>query len=91
MRESSLDTKSFLNEIEKIVQKKNLITHEKKAASYYKGFRFGGGKALAVILPDSLIQLWQVARTCVDADVIMINYTSREYRLNWRLYSLWRV
>lgn len=72
MRENSLDAKSFLNKIEKIVQKKNLITHEKKAASYYKGFRFGGGKALAVIIPDSLIQLWKVASACVDADVIMI-------------------
>jgi D-lactate dehydrogenase len=62
----------FLNEIIEIVNKKNVITDVKKTANYYKGFRFGEGKALAVIIPNSLTELWKVAKTCVQFDVIMI-------------------
>ncbi len=62
----------FLSNLESIVGKKSLITHPKKTANYRKGFRFGGGDALGVVIPNSLVELWRVAQCCVDADVIMI-------------------
>lgn len=62
----------FVVRLEQIVGKKSLITDPKKTFSYRKGFRFGGGDALGVVVPNSLVELWRVAQCCVDCDVIMI-------------------
>lgn len=63
---------SFLAQLSSIVGEPSLLTDKRKTASYRKGFRFGGGEALAVVIPDSLLALWQVAKCCVENDIIMI-------------------
>ncbi|RBP80076.1 D-lactate dehydrogenase [Marinomonas rhizomae] len=72
MELNNLSHNDFLTSQRNIVGEKNVITDEKKAAGYSKGFRFGSGKVLAVIIPNSLIELWRVAKSCVEADIIMI-------------------
>jgi len=62
----------LITKLERIVGKSNLITDEKKTASYCKGFRFGSGEAVAVIIPNTLLELWRVVQTCVDTDVIIL-------------------
>lgn len=72
MKVSPSNPEQFLKEIGSIVSKKNLITDKAKTASYFKGFRFGGGDAKAVVVPKTLLELWRVAQVCVDHDVIMV-------------------
>lgn len=72
MKKMSFDSKDFLVNQRRIVGDKNVITDAKKSAAYATGFRFGNGKVLAVITPSTLIELWRVAKICVEADVIMI-------------------
>ena len=63
---------NFLSKLRALVGKSRVLTDPKKTANYRKGFRFGGGSALAVVIPNSLVELWRVAQCCVDNDVIMI-------------------
>lgn len=72
MLEKTLDSKHFLDTIKSIVTSKNVITDKRKTSTYYEGFRYGGGSAMAVIIPTTLTELWRVAKICVEADVIMI-------------------
>lgn len=37
-----------------------------------KGYRCGDGRALAVVLPGSLVELWRTARACVRAGRIIL-------------------
>lgn len=62
----------IINELQVIVGDKYCITDPKKTASYRKGFRFGGGEALGVVTPGTLVELWKVVKCCVENDVIMI-------------------
>jgi len=56
----------------------SLLGHNNVAASnqatehYRKGWRSGGGEALAVVFPQNLVEFWRVLKICVDADCIMV-------------------
>lgn len=62
----------FLHQLTRIVGHAQVLTSERSTERYCKGFRSGGGKALAVVFPASLLQLWQILQTCVAADKIVI-------------------
>lgn len=51
---------------------KIVLTTESQTERYRKGFRSGGGKALAVVFPHTLLQQWQLLEACVEADKIVI-------------------
>ena len=51
------DYSSFFSEAKKLFGKKNFLTGDFATSFYKKGFRFGGGDALAVITPKTLLQL----------------------------------
>jgi D-lactate dehydrogenase len=72
MQPFSIMQPNFTTQLQHIVGKNSLITDPKKTASYRKGYRFGHGKANAVIVPNSLLELWTVVQACVDADVIIL-------------------
>lgn len=61
-----------LIELSQIVGAKRIIHDQRKTVNYRKGFRYGGGDALVVVIPNTLIELWRVAKCCVAHDVIMI-------------------
>ena len=63
---------SIINEFKNIVGDENVLTDPSKTAPYFKGFRYGSGQASGVIIPRSLVELWQVAKNCVKHDQIMI-------------------
>lgn len=50
----------------------SLITDEYQKNYYCKGFRYGRGEALAVVLPQTLAQLWQVLKICQEEGVIIL-------------------
>lgn len=55
-----------------IVGKKHVITNDSESRRFRTGFRFGAGKALAVVRPGSLVEQWQVLKAAVSADKIII-------------------
>lgn len=65
-------TQSLIQSLTQIVGKSYTLTDNAKKQPYTKGFRFGSGEALAVVRPDSLVQIWQVLKECVAADVAVI-------------------
>lgn len=55
-----------------IVGDKFILTDPAKTEPYRQGYRFGEGKALAVVRPGTLLEQWQILQACVEADVIVI-------------------
>ena len=62
----------FLSELARLVGHARLLTDPAKTARYRKGFRSGEGKALAVVFPETLLQLWHVLNLCVRNDKIIL-------------------
>lgn len=50
----------------------HLITDPYQKNYYCKGFRYGRGEALAVVVPQTLMQLWQVLKICQEEGVIIL-------------------
>lgn len=63
---------TIIPRLQEILSAQQLLTGENDKAYYTKGFRVGQGQALAVVIPDSLLQLWQVLKVCVDGDAIIL-------------------
>ena len=66
------DQQALLSNLEAILGKANVKTSASQTARYRQGFRSGGGEALAVVFPDTLLQQWKILQACVLADVVMI-------------------
>ncbi len=66
------DNSAFLEKLKSIVGNRHVLTSESQTERYRKGFRSGGGKALAVVFPQTLLQQWQLLQACVEADKIVI-------------------
>ncbi|UOO90230.1 D-lactate dehydrogenase [Vitreoscilla massiliensis] len=65
-------TANLITTLEAIVGSAKVLTQEIHKKPFATGFRLGGGACLAVVLPQTLLQMWQVLQACVDADVIVI-------------------
>ncbi|WP_431225820.1 D-lactate dehydrogenase [Serratia sp. L9] len=63
---------AFIHQLKDIVGSPHVLTDERSTERYRKGFRSGSGKALAVVFPSRLLQLWQILQACVAADKIVI-------------------
>ncbi len=61
-----------ITRLEQLLGKEQVLTSEDSKAYYIKGFRVGGGNALAVAIPQTLMQLWQVLQACVACDTIIL-------------------
>lgn len=66
------EPQKFIRRLELIVGKSHVLKGEAKTRRYSTGFRFGNGRALAVVRPGSLLQQWQVLKTCLESDCIVI-------------------
>ncbi len=62
----------LIETIRKIVGPRYVITNPRSMERFCKGFRSGGGTALAVVRPGTLLEQWQVLKACVAADKIVI-------------------
>ena len=63
---------SLIQDLKTIVGTKQLLTDSAKKQAYTKGWRFGSGEAIAVVRPETLVEIWQVLKACVRADVAVI-------------------
>lgn len=62
---------AFLTRLRELVSSANVLTGL-KARPYQTGFRCGQGRAVAVVRPRSLIELWRVIDLCVREGKIVI-------------------
>lgn len=62
----------LIQRLSEIVGEKFILTDPAKTEPYRQGYRFGEGRALAVVRPGTLLEQWQILQACVEADVIVI-------------------
>ncbi|CAM3593104.1 D-lactate dehydrogenase [Rahnella victoriana] len=67
-----MDNQSLITTLKEIAGSRHVITGDSNTERYRKGFRSGGGKALAVVFPQTLLQQWQLLKVCIAADKIVI-------------------
>ena len=60
------------DQLREIVGNRHVLTSKRAMQRYCKGYRSGGGEALAVVRPGSLVEQWRVLQACVAADVVII-------------------
>jgi D-lactate dehydrogenase len=70
------DRRDVIAALRDIVGADHIATSEKATRRYRTGFRFGSGKALAVLKPGSLVEQWRILAACVAADIIVIPQAS---------------
>ncbi len=56
LREKIMSNDELITALKNILGQEKVATDEKKTEYYRKGFRAGGGGALAVLFPDSLLK-----------------------------------
>ena len=67
---------ALIEQLQTIVGKKYTLTNPNRTLPYRQGIRFGEGDALAVVLPGTLVEQWQILKACVAADVIVITQSA---------------
>ena len=63
----------LIDRLRRIVGDTHVLTDPARTEPYRQGYRFGEGRALAVVRPATLWEQWQVVQACVEADVIIIS------------------
>ena len=63
---------AFIKDLKAIVGRRHVLTDPRQSERFRKGFRSGEGEAEAVVVPGTLLQLWQVLKASVAADKIII-------------------
>jgi D-lactate dehydrogenase len=69
---SNLDAQQTIQNLINIVGKQYVFTDDNDTRLYRQGRRYGSGQVLAVVVPGSLLEQWQVLQAAVDADCIVI-------------------
>jgi len=70
------NSSTIIAQLQQVLNAEQLLTRENDKAYYTKGFRVGQGQALAVAIPETLLQLWQVLKACVACDKIILMQAS---------------
>ncbi|HEX7817170.1 D-lactate dehydrogenase, partial [Dyella sp.] len=73
---SGIARSHLISELKSIVGTGHVLTGESRTRRYRTGFRFGTGRALAVVRPGTLVEQWRVLKACVDANIIVIAQAS---------------
>lgn len=66
----------LINNLGRMVSPESILTDEESKSYYCKGFRVGYGQALVVVLPGTLLELWNVIKVCNEFDVIILMQAS---------------
>ena len=65
-------TSKIVEEFKLITGDKYVITSKWGKEPFNNGWRYGGGDAVAVIKPGTLLEIWKVLQICVKHDIIVI-------------------
>lgn len=66
------DSRGFVEQLRGIVGAAHVLTDEHRTRRYRAGFRFGFGRAIAVVRPGSLLEQWRIVQACVAHGKIVI-------------------
>ena len=66
------DNELLIARLKAIVGGGHVLISPGRTRRYRIGFRFGGGRALAVVRPGTLVEQWRVLKECVAANKIVI-------------------
>ncbi len=58
--------------LQAVVGDKQVLVSDRATRFYRTGIKVGGGAALAVVLPKTLLEMWRALEVCVAHDVIII-------------------
>jgi len=72
MAQQKFNTQQLIDTVSNTIGTVYTLTDSAKMQPYTKGFRFGEGEALLVAKPATLLEIWQVLKACVAADVAII-------------------
>lgn len=67
-----MDKNTLIENLISIVGAKKVLTDHTQTAYYRTGFRSGSGEALAVVFPQTLVELWKLLNVCTEANCIII-------------------
>ncbi|WP_282121486.1 D-lactate dehydrogenase [Ruegeria atlantica] len=67
---------ALITKFRAIVGARNVLKGARATERFRRGFRSGEGKALCVVRPGALLELWNVLQACVAADKIVIMQAS---------------
>lgn len=62
----------LVEHLRNIVGRQHVLTGATETRHFRQGYRYGGGSALAVIQPGTLVEMWRVLQTCHRAGTIII-------------------
>ncbi len=65
-------SENLIAQLTTLLGQDNIKTKAKHTEYYRRGFRSGKGEALAVVFPQTLMQLWKILQYCVEAKAIII-------------------
>jgi len=63
---------NLIKQLRDVVGRNHILTTDVSKKSFSKGFRFGAGEVLAVVKPETLLEVWELLQICVKNDVIVI-------------------
>ena len=66
----------LIADLRSIVGNRHTLTDDVATRRYRTGYRFGAGKALAVVRPGTIVEQWKVLQECMAANVIVITQAS---------------
>jgi len=64
--------RDLIKQLRDVVGGNQIHTTDVSKKSFSKGFRFGAGEVLAVVKPETLLEVWELLQICVKNDVIVI-------------------
>ncbi|MDN5490150.1 MAG: D-lactate dehydrogenase, partial [Acinetobacter sp.] len=70
--QSNIDSQHTIQQLINIVGQQHVLTHDHATRLYRQGRRYGSGQVLAVVVPGTLFEQWQVLQAAVNADCIVI-------------------
>lgn len=62
----------LIDELRAAVGRRNVLTGSNETRWYRQGYRHGGGDAVAVVKPGTLLGMWRALQACHEAGVIVI-------------------
>ena len=65
---------NIIKNFKNLIGEQNVLTSEWAKSPYSKGWRYGNGKALAVLKPGKLFEIWKILQICVQQDFIVITH-----------------
>ncbi len=62
----------LIQRLQAIVGEKYVLTGKSSKTAFSTGYRYGSGEALAIVKPETLLEIWKILNICNEENVIVI-------------------